>query len=128
MKLIGKGHTTSNGMLKVTTHYEEALEEHSSAKGTRAITVNSITVTTPVGTWDGDEVSQTRMSRVGIAMVFEFIKAMVMANPALQPVYDAILANPLIDWKMADNEVEQVSVEQLMEALTLAGQEQSDVW
>lgn len=79
-------------------------------KAQRAIAVEAITVTTSTGkTFDGDEDSQQRMAR-----------AILILN-----------ANPTVlttTWTLADNTVADVTKDELIEALTLAGVEQSKLW
>jgi len=71
--------------------------------------VSEIKVTTTVGnTFDGDEDSQTRMARA--------ITAMNATSTLETP------------WKLADNTTILASVAELGEALSLAGQAQSDLW
>jgi hypothetical protein len=79
------------------------------AKQARAVAVNEIKVTTAVGTWDGDEVSQGRMSRAIIAL-------------------NAAAPGATVNWVLADNSVVQVTAAQLTEALALAGAAQAAIW
>lgn len=79
------------------------------AKATRAAAVEVITVTTAAGnTFDGDETSQTRMSRA----------VLVLSTGAALSV----------PWVLADNTVIQASAAELAEALALAGAEQARLW
>lgn len=79
------------------------------AKAARQITVDNITVTTRAGnTFDGDETSQTRMSRA----------ILVLSTGAAASV----------PWVLADNTVIQASAAELTEALALAGAEQARLW
>lgn len=78
-------------------------------KAERAAAVEAITVTTAAGnTFDGDEVSQTRM-----------VRAIVALNAT---------ATPSITWVLADNSVIQATAAELTEALALAGAAQAAVW
>lgn len=79
------------------------------AKAARQAAVDAIRVTTSTGkTFDGDETSQTRMSRALIGMQAAGIPAIV--------------------WALADNTLAEVSAAELTEALLLAGQEQARLW
>lgn len=79
------------------------------AKAARAAAVEAITVTTTAGnTFDGDEISQTRMARAIIAL-----------STGLAPS---------VPWVLADNRVIQATAAELTEALVLAGQAQAAVW
>lgn len=84
------------------------------AKNERAEAVSQITVEVDGMIFDGDEDSQTRMSRT------------ITASQALGLPEDAT-----INWAMADtnaNKVEMVTVKQLAQALYLAGLRQSELW
>lgn len=78
-------------------------------KNIKLSSVNSITVTTSAGkVFDGDEKSQDRMLRaINIA---------------------SITGQATTQWKLADNSIEDVTIEELKEALSLAGQEMSRIW
>ena len=79
------------------------------AKAQRQAAVDAIKVTTQAGnTFDGDETSQTRMTRAVLAM---------QATGA-----------PSVTWVLADNTVIQATVPELTEALALAGAEQARLW
>lgn len=79
------------------------------AKAERQSKVESITVTTQAGnTFDGDEVSQTRMARAIIAL-----------STGLAPS---------VIWVLADNTTIQATAAELTEALVLAGQAQAEIW
>ena len=79
------------------------------AKAARAAAVEAITVTTAAGnTFDGDEASQTRMSRA----------ILVLSTGAATSV----------PWVLANNTVIQATAAELTEALALAGAEQAQLW
>lgn len=79
-------------------------------KERRAQAVAAITVTTDQGhTFDGDEISQGRMARAIISMQF-------------QP------EGSTVQWVLHDNTVLDIGVEELREALTLAGLRQTELW
>ena len=79
------------------------------AKAARASAVAAITVTTAAGNiFDGDEISQTRMSRA----------ILVLSTGAAASV----------PWVLADNTVIQATAAELTEALALAGAEQARLW
>jgi hypothetical protein len=79
------------------------------AKAARAVAVENILVTTQAGnTFDGDETSQTRMSRA----------ILVLSTGAAATV----------PWVLADNTVIQADIAELTEALALAGAEQARLW
>lgn len=78
-------------------------------KAKRQAAVDSIKVTTSTGkTFDGDEISQGRMARAIIAM-------------------QAIGTSSVL-WVLADNTPTEATVQELVEALALAGTEQSPLW
>lgn len=78
-------------------------------KAARAVTVGAITVTTAAGhTFDGDEVSQTRMVRAIVAL--------------------QATATPNIAWVLSNNTAIQATAAELTEALALAGAAQAAVW
>ena len=78
-------------------------------KAEREISVAAITVTTQAGnTFDGDEVSQTRMARAIIAL--------------------QATGTPATVWVLADNTVIQATVAELAEALALSGAAQAALW
>ena len=79
------------------------------AKAARTAAVEAIAVTTQAGnTFDGDETSQTRMSRA----------ILVLSTGAAASV----------PWVLADNTVIQADIAELTEALALAGAEQARLW
>lgn len=79
------------------------------AKAQRQAAVDAIKVTTQAGnTFDGDETSQTRMTRAVLAM-----QATGTAS---------------VTWVLADNTVIQATAQELAEALALAGAEQARLW
>lgn len=76
----------------------------------RDAAVAAIKVTTTAGnTFDGDEVSQGRMSRAVVAM-------------------GAAPAGSTVNWVLADNSVIEATQEELTEALLLAGTAQAALW
>lgn len=78
-------------------------------KAIRSTRVSNLKVTTTAGnTFDGDEVSQTRMARAIIAL--------------------QATATPSVTWVLADNSVIQASAAELSEALALAGAAQAAIW
>ena len=83
--------------------------EREIAKAERAKAVDNIKVTTQSGnTFDGDETSQTRMSRAILAL--------------------STGAAASVLWVLADNTVIQATAAELTEALALAGAEQARLW
>ena len=82
---------------------------HEQKKATREEAVARIRVTTSSGkTFDGDETSQTRMARAVVAL-----QAAGQAETL---------------WVLADNTPATVSLDELAEALALAGAEQTRLW
>jgi len=78
-------------------------------KKVRDEAVAAIKVTTSSGrVFDGDEVAQNRMNRAITGLVR--------------------LGIPTIQWKLFDNTVATVTVDELGEALALSGMEQSRIW
>jgi len=87
----------------------KAQQDREKAKAQRAIAVANIVVTTSTGRqFDGDETSQTRMSRAIIGM--------------------QAAGAPTISWVLHDNTTASVTVAELTEAMVLAGQSQSRLW
>lgn len=79
------------------------------AKAARQKAVGSIIVTTTSGkTFDGDETSQTRMTRAIVGL--------------------QAAGATTITWTLADNSVALVTLPELTEALILAGQNQAALW
>ena len=91
---------------------EVAAEELAQAKTERAEAVSRIIVTVDGMQFDGDETSQTRMSR-----------AVVLAA-----VFGKDLDATTTKWILADNTVAYPTIRQLAQALMLAGEEQTAVW
>lgn len=86
---------------------EQQRREYSKVE--RAKAVDAIVVTIESGKkFDGDEVSQQRMSRA--------IQTMQIVN------------QPSTSWVLATNEVSEVTVQELAEALMLSALEQSRIW
>ena len=75
-------------------------------KSSRSTAVESIKVTVGDKVFDGDEISQTRMARAAVAMTDE----------------------ETIQWVLADNTATQCTKAELIEALRLAGAEQTRLW
>ena len=85
--------------------------ELAQAKAERADAVSKITVTVDGMVFDGDETSQERMSRT--------ITAAVATGEEMTAT---------TTWVLADNTVAQVSMQQLAQALRLAGEKQTELW
>lgn len=84
-------------------------ERRAAAKARRQAAVDAIQVTSSTGkVFDGDEISQGRMSRAIIGM--------------------EAAGAPSIRWTLADNTGAEVTSAELTEALILAGQEQARLW
>ena len=86
-------------------------ENEDKAKLERAQEVKSITVEVDGLIFDGDEISQDRMSRT------------ITAAKTLN-----LPEETTIEWTLADNSAAQVTVQQLAQALYLAGQKQTSIW
>ena len=87
----------------------KAAADREAAKAARAIAVDNIKVTTQAGnTFDGDEMSQARMSRAVLILSTGFASE--------------------VPWVLADNTVIQADAAELTEALALAGAEQARLW
>lgn len=83
--------------------------EREKQKAERAAVVDAIMVTTSSGnTFDGDEVSQTRMARAIIAL--------------------QATGTPTVNWVLANNSTIDASAAELVEALALAGSAQAAAW
>lgn len=81
------------------------------AKVERTISVANITVEVDGMIFDGDEKSQDRMART------------ITAAKTLN-----LPEETTIEWTLADNSAAQVTVQQLAQALYLAGQAQTAIW
>lgn len=87
----------------------EAANVRAEAKRLRATAVEAITVTTAAGnTFDGDEISQGRMSRAIIGLSTGLV--------------------PTVTWVLHNNTTIEATSVELTEALVLAGQAQSAIW
>ena len=86
----------------------EALRLREEAKQARQAAVDSITVTVNGKVFDGDETSQTRMTRTILGM--------------------QATGQATITWVLADNSVTQATQAELTEALCLAGARQAELW
>ena len=75
-------------------------------KAQRQILVDAIKVTVGTKVFDGDEVSQGRMARAAVAMT----------------------DTETVLWVLADNTPTQCTKAELVEALRLAGEEQTKIW
>lgn len=101
-------HIDANGLV-VVGDLPGPTDPREIAKAARAVAVANIKVTTQAGnTFDGDEASQTRMSRA----------ILVLSTGAATSV----------PWVLADNTVIQADAAELAEALALAGAEQARLW
>lgn len=78
------------------------------AKRNRQTAVDAITVEVNGKVFDGDETSQTRMSRAILGM--------------------QETGQPTITWVLADNTVTQATQAELTEALCMAGARQAELW
>lgn len=84
-------------------------------KAQRDAAVAAIKVTTTAGNvFDGDEISQGRMTRAVVALS--------NSNPGAAP------PGPTVNWVLADNTVIQATKDELAEALILAGGAQAAIW
>lgn len=101
-----------DGLPLPTDQVDAAMAKHARElfKQQRAEAVSRIVVTTASGrTFDGDERSQGRMARAILGL-------------------QAAPAGTLVTWVLADNVVVEVGIEELTEALQLAGLEQTRLW
>ena len=80
----------------------------SMAKAAKIVDVSSIVVTVGTKVFDGDEISQGRMLR------------------AIQIA--AVTGETTTMWKLADNSIVEVTLDELKEALALSGKEMSKIW
>jgi hypothetical protein len=88
---------------------QAALQNREMAKVARAAAVASIIVTTSSGkAFDGHEDAQARMSRAILGMQATNL--------------------PMMPWTLADNTIAYVTIQELTEALILAGTRQSELW
>ena len=88
------------------TEEQKTLQELMNAKRQRKVAVATIVVEVDGMKFDGDEVSQDRMTRSIVAMTDE----------------------DLIPWVLADDSVVQVTKAQLKQALRLSGLKQAELW
>ena len=95
--------------MKADEMADRAIVAREAAKAARAIAVENIKVTTAAGnTFDGDEASQTRMSRAILVLSTGFAQS--------------------VPWVLADNTTIQADIAELTEALALSGAEQARLW
>lgn len=94
------------------TEEEKAAAELAQAKAERADAVSRITVEVDGMVFDGDELSQGRMSRTIAAAV----------------ALGVDLTTETRVWVLADNSIAQPTISQLAEALRKAGDAQSALW
>jgi hypothetical protein len=88
---------------------EEIKQKRQAAKDKRQVDVENIVVSIANGkSFDGDELAQTRMARAIVAMQAS--------------------STATTQWILADNSIVEVTLEELTEALILAGQEQTRIW
>lgn len=92
--------------LPVPTEEDLAREAREEFKRSRADAVASIKITVGDKVFDGDETSQTRMARAAVAMT----------------------DTETVLWVLADNTPTQCTKSELVEALRLAGEEQTKIW
>lgn len=92
--------------LPVPTPEELEQQAREAFKAQRQILVDNIKVTVGDKTFDGDEVSQTRMARA----------------------ITVLLEGETVLWVLADNTSTQCTKAELIEALRLAGEEQTRLW
>lgn len=85
-----------------------AAQRREEAKRARAAAVATITVIVGDKQFDGDEISQGRMARAIIGL--------------------QAAGAPTIKWTLADNSEAVVTTQELIEALVLAGSQQSELW
>lgn len=100
---------------KYSTQEEEELatkaaaeQEYALAKEQRDVMVANIKVTVGTKIFDGDEISQGRLARAIVALRETGVET--------------------TQWKLADNTMAVVTLAELVEALVLSGQAQTDVW
>ena len=105
------GHYVQTWVQTARAPEEVAAEELAQAKAERAAAVSRITVTVDGMVFDGDEVAQERMART--------ITAAVATGEDMSDT---------TTWVLADNTVAQVSMQQLAQALRLAGEKQTELW
>jgi hypothetical protein len=98
-----------NGKVHVVSYHETARYRQKIRKDEKVRDVQNILVTTSTGkVFDGDEASQGRM-----------LRAIQIAG---------IAGETETEWKLADNTTALVTLEELKEALMLAGLEMSRIW
>jgi hypothetical protein len=126
---IGTYHVSEDDALMPAPVIETSHEEKKSA---REVAVNRIQITISDGrTFDGDEQSQSRMSRaiatlnyLAVQLALETpvdLTAFSIAYTLNDGVYRAI-------WVLADNTPTYVTARELSEALALAGATQAAIW
>ena len=74
----------------------------------RKVMLDAITVTVGDKVFDGDELSQDRMTRAIVGMQISGIQSIV--------------------WTLANNELVQVTLQEISSALILSGQRQTEIW
>lgn len=106
------GHYVQTWVRTPRSSEEVAAEELTRAKVERADTVRRIVVTVDGMDFNGDEVSQSRMTRA-VLLAVAFGKDMDTTTTK---------------WVLADDTVAYPTIRQLAQALMLAGEEQTRVW
>jgi len=108
----GFGWVSDESTYLIQSEYEAqqaAIRNRETAKVARAAAVASIIVTTSSGkAFDGHEDAQARMSRAILGMQATNL--------------------PMMPWTLADNTIAYVTIQELTEALILAGTRQSELW
>jgi hypothetical protein len=96
-------------ILRAPTPAQITATAHAAAKEQRTVAVAAIKVTTAAGhTFDGDEISQGRMTRAIVAL--------------------QATSTPSTLWVLANNTAISASASELVEALALAGAAQAALW
>jgi hypothetical protein len=118
-------------MLQVVDSWPKPILDRDVAKQAREAAVAAIKVTTAVGTWDGDEISQGRLARA--ADTLKYLSAQKLAGTPLDltpfgPCYQLVGDEYRCVWVLADNAPIYASEDDLREALALAGATQAAIW
>lgn len=96
-------------------------------KAERAETIHTATVMCEGMTFDADETSMNRMGRWVLLAAHQHAKSLAEGSTAAEAYADAY-TTPTVQWKLADNTVQTVSIKQLAEAYRLAVANMQSSW
>jgi len=111
-KTIKKG-----ALIKKVPHYTP--EQKTGSKALKEEAKETQTTTNKSVEYDTDTTSLVYMNAVTNVANFKFIEALVQANPEFETLFDAVYKTS-IGWKGSDNNVHNVQLKSIIEAMELA--------